>query len=67
MLKARLVGLAGYDDRLGTLLKGSPRDTPVSPDPSKTRHPIILTLQSLLSQIIHPPADIFGKFQSQEW
>ena len=65
MLKARLVGLTGCDGRLGTLLKGSPGDTPISPGP--IRPPITPPLQSLLSQIIHSPAGIFGKFQSQEW
>ena len=54
MLKARLVGLTGCDGRLGTLLKGSPGDTPISPGP--IRPPITPPLQSLLSQIIiHQP------------
>ena len=66
MLKARLVGLTGRDGRLGTLLKGSPGDTPISPDPPKIRHPIILTPLPLPSQIVSSPADSFGKLQSQE-
>lgn len=66
MLKARLVGITGRDGRLGTLLKGSPGDTPISLDPSKIIYPTTSTPPPLPSQIVSSPADIFGKFQSQE-